>query len=106
MFQGDALRIQLTRLKENWTEVRMRLTEQLIPFAELREMLRRAGCPTEPMQIGISPARLRMSYQQCCYMRRRFTILDVMQRLGIFDEALENIFGSEGPWPMDGEGAQ
>ena len=102
---GGALRMQLTRLKENWAEVRMRLTEQLIPFAELREMLRRAGCPTEPMQIGISPARLRMSYQQCCYMRRRFTILDVMQRLGIFDEALGNIFGSEGRWPMDGEGA-
>jgi len=37
-------------------------------------------------------------------MRRRFTILDVMQRLGIFDEALENIFGPKGPWPRDGEG--
>lgn len=101
---GDALRMQLTRLKENWTEVRLRLIEQLIPFAELREMLRRAGCPTEPTQIGISPARLRLSYEQCCYMRRRFTILDVMQRLGIFDEALENIFGPKGPWPRDGEG--
>jgi glycerol-1-phosphate dehydrogenase [NAD(P)+] len=102
---GDALRGQLMRLKENWTEVQLKLTEQLIPFAELRDMLRRAGCPTEPMQIGISPARLRVSYQQCCYMRRRFTILDVMQRLGIFDEALENIFGPQGRWPMDGENA-
>jgi glycerol-1-phosphate dehydrogenase [NAD(P)+] len=100
---GDELRTQLMQLKENWPEVRLKLTEQLIPFAELRDMLRRAGCPTEPMQIGISPARLRVSYQQCCYMRRRFTILDVMQRLGIFDEALGNIFGPRGPWPMDGE---
>jgi glycerol-1-phosphate dehydrogenase [NAD(P)+] len=100
---GDALRIQLKRLKDNWTELRAKLIEQLIPFAELRDMLRRAGCPSEPMQIGISPARLRQSYQQCCYMRRRFTILDVMQRLGIFDTALQNIFGPEGHWPIEGE---
>jgi glycerol-1-phosphate dehydrogenase [NAD(P)+] len=96
----------LTRLKDNWTELRSKLVEQLIPFAELRDMLRRAGCPFEPMQIGISPARLRLSYRQCCYMRRRFTILDVMQRLGIFDSALQNIFGPQGPWPMDGDGPQ
>jgi glycerol-1-phosphate dehydrogenase [NAD(P)+] len=102
---GEALRMQLTRLQENWTELRTKLIGQLIPFAELRDMLRRAGCPIEPMQIGISPARLRLSYQMCCYMRRRFTILDVMQRLGVFDSALENIFGPQGRWPMDREGA-
>jgi glycerol-1-phosphate dehydrogenase [NAD(P)+] len=100
---GDVLRVQLTRLKENWTELRSKLIEQLIPFSELRDMLRRAGCPFEPMQIGISPARLRLNYQQCCYMRRRFTVLDVMQRLGIFDSALDNIFGPQGPWPAQGE---
>jgi glycerol-1-phosphate dehydrogenase [NAD(P)+] len=102
---GEALRIQLTWLQENWTELRVKLIGQLIPFAELRDMLRRAGCPVEPMQIGISPARLRLSYRQCCYMRRRFTILDVMQRLGVFDLALESIFGPQGLWPMDREGA-
>ena len=101
---GDALRIQLTRLKENWTELRAKLIEQLIPFAELRDMLRRAGCPNDPLLIGISPKRLRLSYQQCCYMRRRFTILDVMQRLGIFDSALDNIFGPQGTWPIEGDG--
>jgi glycerol-1-phosphate dehydrogenase [NAD(P)+] len=103
---GDALRIQLTRLKDNWTELRVKLIEQLIPFAELRDMLRRAGCPSEPAQIGIFPARLRLSFQQCCYMRRRFTVLDVMQRLGIFDSALDNIFGPQGQWPIEGEGPQ
>ncbi|HEV2486371.1 MAG TPA: sn-glycerol-1-phosphate dehydrogenase [Terracidiphilus sp.] len=100
---GDALRVQLTRLKENWTELRSKLDEQLFPFSELRDMLCRAGCPFEPMQIGISPARLRLSYQQCCYMRRRFTVLDVMQRLGLFDSALDNIFSPQGSWPIEGE---
>ncbi len=100
---GDALRAQLSRIQENWTELRSKLIEQLIPFRELRDMLRRAGCPFEPTQIGISPARLRLSFRQCCYMRRRYTVLDVMQRLGLFDAALDNIFGPQGPWPIKDE---
>lgn len=100
---GDALGVQLTRIKVNWTELRSKLIEQLIPFGELRDMLRRAGCPFDPTQIGISPAHLRRSYRQCCYMRRRFTVLDFAQRLGVLDSALENLFGAQGPWPIEGE---
>jgi glycerol-1-phosphate dehydrogenase [NAD(P)+] len=95
---GETLRVQLNRLLENWEDLRSNVIAQLIPFQELREMLRRAGCPFDPRQIGISRARLRLSYQQCCYMRRRFTILDFAQRLGIFDSALDNLFGVQGRW--------
>jgi glycerol-1-phosphate dehydrogenase [NAD(P)+] len=76
---------------------------QLFPFAELRDMLRRAGCPYDPSQIGISRARLRLSYQQCCFLRRRFTVLDLLQRLGVFDAALDHLFSSEGRWAPGGE---
>jgi glycerol-1-phosphate dehydrogenase [NAD(P)+] len=100
---AETLRLQLSRLLENWTEVRSKLLTQLIPFSELRDMLRHAGCPFDPAQIGISRERLRLSYGQCCYMRRRFTVLDFAQRLGVFDSALDNIFGTEGPWPIEGE---
>jgi glycerol-1-phosphate dehydrogenase [NAD(P)+] len=98
-----ALRVQLNSLRENWAELRLKLLAQLIPFGELRGMLRRAGCPFDPGQIGISRARLRLSYQQCCYMRRRFTVLDFAQRLGVFDSALDNLFGPQGPWRAEGE---
>jgi hypothetical protein len=30
-------------------------------------------------------------------------VLDVMQRLGLFDSALDNLFGPQGPWPIEGE---
>ena len=100
---GDALRAQLRGIVETWPELRAKLLAQLIPFRELQGMLRRAGCPFDPAQIGISRARLRTSYMQCCYMRRRFTVLDVAQRLGIFDSALDKLFGPHGPWPIEGE---
>jgi glycerol-1-phosphate dehydrogenase [NAD(P)+] len=99
----DALRTQLERVQQNWAQMQERVRGQLFPFAELREMLRRAGCPYDPSQIGISRARLRLSYQQCCFLRRRFTVLDLLQRFGVFDAALDHIFGPNGPWAPGGE---
>src|SRR5208283_882663 len=94
---AETLRIQLKRLQENWGELRPRLTAQLIPFRDLRDMLRRAGCPFAPGQIGISQERLRLSYQQCCWMRRRFTVFDLVLRMGVIDSALDQLFSSQGP---------
>lgn len=97
------LRTQLKRVQENWEPLRERVRGQVFPFAEMRGMLRRAGCPCDPSQIGISRARLRLSYQQCCFLRRRFTVLDLLQRLGVFDAALDHLFGPAGPWAPGGE---
>jgi glycerol-1-phosphate dehydrogenase [NAD(P)+] len=99
----DTLRTQLRRVQENWCELQTKVRGQLFAFAELRSMLRCAGCPYDPAQIGISRARLRQSYQQCCFLRRRFTILDLVFRLGVFETALDHLFGPEGPWARSGE---
>jgi glycerol-1-phosphate dehydrogenase [NAD(P)+] len=98
---ADELRAQLEQLKENWDETRNRLVAQLIPFGELRAMLNSAGCPSHPAQIGISRERLRLSYEQCRYMRRRFTVLDLVERLGLFDAAMNDLFGPQGPWSSE-----
>jgi len=99
----DVLRTQLMRVQENWPSLQAKVRDQLFPFAELRDMLRRAGCPYDPAQIGISRARLRLSYQQCCFLRRRFTVLDLLQRLDVFDAALDHLFGPDGHWGASGE---
>ncbi|WP_165071645.1 sn-glycerol-1-phosphate dehydrogenase [Paludisphaera rhizosphaerae] len=92
----DELREQLLQLKAVWPELRNRLKNHLIPSAEVRSMLRAAGCPTRPEEIGISRERLRVSYDQAYYIRRRFTVLDVARRFGIFDDALDRIFAPGG----------
>jgi glycerol-1-phosphate dehydrogenase [NAD(P)+] len=95
---GDALRAQLNRLLETWEGVRVALRAQLLPFREVRRMLAEAGCPSDPAQIGIARTRLRVAYEQCCYLRRRFTVLDVAHRLGVLQPALDNLFGPQGAW--------
>jgi glycerol-1-phosphate dehydrogenase [NAD(P)+] len=94
----DALREQLARLADAWPGVRERLARHLIPFAEARAMLREAGCPAAPEDIGISTGRLRASYEQAYYIRRRFTVLDLAMRSGLLAEAVDGLFGPLGPW--------
>jgi glycerol-1-phosphate dehydrogenase [NAD(P)+] len=98
----DALRTQLTRLRDGWPVLRARLETHLEPFRDARAMLRTAGCPCEPEQIGITRDRLRQSFEQAYYIRRRFTVLDFAIRLGVFGSALKELFGPGGAWPMEG----
>lgn len=95
------LRRQLERLRKAWPELRDRLARHLIPFAELSRVLRDAGCPTRPEEIGIGRERLRESYRQAYFIRRRFTVLDLARRVGALDDCLGRIFGPGGPWSAD-----
>jgi glycerol-1-phosphate dehydrogenase [NAD(P)+] len=63
-------------------------------------MFRDAGCPDNPETIGISRERLRTSYRQASLIRRRFTVLDLARRAGVFDACLDRIFSPAGPWPI------
>lgn len=94
----ERLRDQLERLRRAWPQLVPRLQAQLTPFQRLQEMLRRAGCPCEPEQIGISRQRLRTSYRQAYCIRRRFTVLDVAMLFGEFDTTVDALFAPDGSW--------
>ncbi|MEY2428933.1 MAG: glycerol-phosphate dehydrogenase [Verrucomicrobiota bacterium] len=97
---GVALRAQLEKLRATWPTLKSRLSEQLIPFAELKEKLQAVGAPVEPEQIGISRQRLRDSFLQAYFIRRRFTVLDLAVRAGLLEKSLEQMFGPHGRWPL------
>ncbi len=97
---AGSLRGQLETLRRVWPSVKQRWQEQLIPRPELTTLLRTAGAPVEPEEIGISRERLRESFRQCYYLRRRFTVLDLAARCGLLEPALSHLFGPGGPWPL------
>jgi len=99
---SGALRTQLETLRRVWPGLRERLRQQLIPFDQLKAMLAAAGAPVEPEQIGISRERLRESFWQAYFLRRRFTILDLAVRCGVLESGLEHLFGPSGCWPLAG----
>ena len=91
---ADEIKAQLQTLTSAWPTLRRRLSEQLIPSADLSQMLSEAGAPTTPEQIGITPERLRDSHRQAYHIRRRFTVLDLAARAGLLDDALSQLFRS------------
>jgi glycerol-1-phosphate dehydrogenase [NAD(P)+] len=99
------LRGQLEQVKTAWPEIRERLVRQLLSVADTRALLRKAGCPYQPEQIGITRSRLRKSYWQALYIRRRFTVLDLAHRCGLFEASLEKLFGPGGAWSWESEAA-
>lgn len=99
----DDLRRQLERLRAVWPQLTIRLRQQLIPFSVLREMLRTVGAATDPVQIGISVDRLRDSFWQAFFIRRRFTVLDLAARAGVLDACVDEVFGPGGRWPLESQ---
>jgi glycerol-1-phosphate dehydrogenase [NAD(P)+] len=92
----DSLRLQLELLQQQWPEIRERLSRQLIPCVEVHAMLSAAGCPVESQEIGISQNRLRESFSKAYHIRRRFTILDLIRRTNLWNDALDVVFHTRG----------
>jgi glycerol-1-phosphate dehydrogenase [NAD(P)+] len=93
----EVLRDRLNKLKTVWPESREDLRKQLIPYTQLKSMLSTVGAPVESEQIGITRERLRDSFVQAWYIRRRFTVLDLIYQTQMADQCLEHLFGANGP---------
>jgi glycerol-1-phosphate dehydrogenase [NAD(P)+] len=87
-----SLRSELRRLQHRWPTIRQRLAHQLIPRAEVRDLLQAAGCPVESEQIGISRERLRESFRKAYHIRRRFTVLDLIRRCNLWEKSMRQLF--------------
>ncbi len=97
----DALRIQLSLLKNNWPILKAKLESQIVPFNEAKARLATVGAPTEPEHIGITRERLKETFIRAQYIRRRFTVLDLAVRTGYIDQWLDQLFGKDGIWPIN-----
>ena len=94
----DQLRQRLLLLQERWPAIRERIQAQLLSADELRDMLRAAGAPTQPAEIGVSMLHLKASYGLARTIRARYTVLDLVYESGILDECVKELFASGGFW--------
>jgi len=96
----DALRKELTTIRDNWGDLAAKIRAQLMPFAEVKENLRKVGAPAEPEEIGVTRARFRETYAGVPYMRARYFGADLVQRLGLMPALLDRLFGAGGVWEV------
>jgi glycerol-1-phosphate dehydrogenase [NAD(P)+] len=98
---ADKLAERLQLLRERWPELRSTLQEQLLTADQLLQMLRAAGCPTRPSDIGLSLSDFKDTYQRSRMIRRRYTALDLANETGILNECVDELFAPGGFWARD-----
>jgi len=95
---ADGLRTRLATLAGTWDGLRPRLAAQLVGARELQQMLRAAGAPAVPEDIGLSAADVRATFPRAMYYRSRYTVLDVARETGWFDDLVAEVFAPGGLW--------
>ena len=78
-------------------EVKQKLSARI---DEVRENLKKVGAPYEPEMIGITRARFRETYAGVPSMRARYFSLDLVDRLGLTGQLLDELFGKGGVWEI------
>ncbi|MBB1508417.1 sn-glycerol-1-phosphate dehydrogenase [Tessaracoccus sp. MC1756] len=91
---GDELVARLQPLLDRWPAVVDELRAQLVTTAELSTMLREAGAPSRPEDIGVTRDDVRTMFPKAMFYRSRYTALDVAWELGIFDDLVADVFDS------------
>jgi glycerol-1-phosphate dehydrogenase [NAD(P)+] len=95
---AEELAERLELLRKVWPDLRGRLRDQLMPAKQISEMLRAAGCPTRPDEIGLGWEEFEATYSRARTIRKRYTVLDLAAESGVFEECIEELFAPDGFW--------
>jgi glycerol-1-phosphate dehydrogenase [NAD(P)+] len=69
----------------------------LIPEGEMRQMLAAAGVETDPAAVGIDKEYHRQTLMGARLIRRRYTVLDLLEDAGLLDDAVAHLYsGTQG----------
>jgi len=89
--EGDALAERRELIFAHWDALVSRVSQTLIPFDELKSMFRAASCPAAPAEIGLGDAQFTHGILGAQLIRNRYTILDLLDELGLLREAADAV---------------
>ncbi len=71
---------------------------QVVPARTLQQMLRAAGAPAVPEDIGLTAEAVRATFPRAMYYRSRYTVLDLAREAGWFEQLVDEVFAPGGLW--------
>jgi glycerol-1-phosphate dehydrogenase [NAD(P)+] len=77
--------------RDTWKETRRRVLERLLPYAELRGLLEKAGCPVRPEEIGFSRNGTIGTALVAQMIRNKYSILDLAWDMGNLTDVLKEM---------------
>jgi glycerol-1-phosphate dehydrogenase [NAD(P)+] len=81
--------------KDSWREIREKVLERLLPYAELKSLLKKARCPFVPETIGLGRADIIAAAHKAQMMRNKYGILDLSWDMGNFESILAKLEASD-----------
>jgi glycerol-1-phosphate dehydrogenase [NAD(P)+] len=85
-------------LVDAWPALRDRLVARLPTAQHMQVQLRTAGAPAHPADLGIELDSFARDHFRARLIRRRYTILDLIEDLGWLDRAVSALFAADGFW--------
>ena len=67
------------------------IRERLIPYTQMVKILKDAGCPATPAEIGLSKEQFLHGIKTAQLIRHRYTVLDLLYELGLLDDAMKKL---------------
>ena len=98
---ADAVRVQLTKVRDQWPELRKKYRAQVYPFEKMQRLFKIVGAPSDPSEIGVTREQLKSLVPFTQLMRHRINLLDLAKRGMFYDELVEAVFGPEGAWKIN-----
>jgi glycerol-1-phosphate dehydrogenase [NAD(P)+] len=89
---------RVRRLSQVWPDLRGRLRLRLVRATDMQVKLRAAGAAAHPADLGIGLSTLAADYRRARLIRRRYTLLDLLDDLGWLDRAVTELFAPAGFW--------
>ena len=86
-----ALSKRLVHLTDVWPDLRMRLQTHLLRRDDMAQMLRAAGAPVQPGDIGIKSAHFLRTLRAARYIRQRYTVFDLLEDTGLTEAAFHAV---------------
>ena len=74
--------------RDSWKEIRDKVCERLLPYQELKALLKQAGCPLVPEAIGLERSDIIVTARKAQMMRNKYCVLDLVWDMGCFEKVL------------------
>ena len=97
---ADGVGGQLTKVKEQWPELKKKYRAQVYTFEKMQRMFRIVGAPADPADIGLTREQIKAIVPFAQLMRYRINLLDLAKRGMFYDELVESVFSGEGAWSI------
>ena len=95
---------RLAALAANWPALREELRQFCVLPDNMEGWLQEAGAPAHPADLGVPLTKLAADYRRARLIRRRFTILDLLDDLGWLDRGIAALMADDGFWGQRSKG--